>query len=138
MSDGSAQARRPVIGITTYGRVEKDLRTPLYDTLYVSPEPYVESVRCAGGVPVLLPSCINGWSEVLQALDGVVLTGGADLNPVTYGGDAEHPTLTTLDDERDHSELDLIRCLEQQGTIPVLCICRGFELINVAFGGTLH
>jgi len=129
---------RPVIGITTYGRVEKDLRTPHYDKLFSVPEPYVESVRRAGGVPVLLPPCISGWSEILRAIDGVIVTGGADLNPSTYGGDANHPALTTVDDERDGSEIELVRYLQEQGQKPVLCICRGFELINVAFGGTLH
>jgi len=129
---------KPLIGITTYGRFEKDLTTPQYDTLYIAPEPYVESIQRAGGVPVLLPPCIDDWSEVLEAIDGVILTGGADLNPATYGGDTHHPALTRLDDERDRSELELARCLEQEGRKPVLCICRGFELINVAFGGTLH
>jgi putative glutamine amidotransferase len=138
VSHASIDSRRPVIGITTYGRVEKNFRTPLYASLLGSPEPYVESVRRAGGIPVLLPSCIRGWDEVLQALDGVVMTGGADLNPQTYGGDASHPTLTSLDDERDTTELDLIRSLVEFKQVPALCICRGFELINVAFGGTLH
>ncbi len=129
---------RPIIGITTYGRVEKDLSTPLFNTLYVAPEPYVECVRRAGGIPVLLPPCISDWSEVLEAVQGVVFTGGADLNPDTYGGDSQHPHLTRLDDERDDSEIALARYLEQDANKPVLCICRGHELINVAFGGSIQ
>jgi len=130
--------QKPIIGITTYGRVEKDLSTPNYDKLLVSPQQYADSILRAGGVPVLLTPCINDWSRVMRGIDGVLFTGGADLNPATHGADPSHPSLTSIDDERDTSELELIRYLAAEGQKPVLCICRGFELINVAFGGTLH
>ena len=71
-------------------------------------------------------------------LDGVLVTGGTDIDPIEYGGDRANPQLHPADRERDHSELALVRHLLDERTTPLLCICRGLQVLNVAAGGTLH
>jgi putative glutamine amidotransferase len=75
------------------------------------------------------------WREALAVLDGVVLTGGGDLDPQLYGG-ASHPTIYNVDAERDRQELALARAILDEG-LPTLGICRGMQVLNVALGGTL-
>ena len=98
---------------------------------------YVRSVLAAGGVPVILPPAIGaanaGW--VLPVIDGLLLSGGEDIAPSLYGQEP-HPALGEVDMERDMFELALFAMARQRG-IPVLGICRGFQLINVGLGGTL-
>lgn len=121
-------AGRPLIGITTYGRV-KDGRFHL-------PAAYVDAVRRAGGVPVLLAPGEAHVDALLERLDGVVLSGGGDLDPEHYGGAADHPRLQGVDPERDAFELAVARRVVERG-IPTLSICRGCQVLNVALGGTL-
>jgi len=119
---------RPRIGITTYGRDEENK--------FSLPAEYVDSVRRAGGVAVLLPpgeSSIDLW---LSMLDGIILAGGGDLDPGCYGADM-HETVYMVDEERDQCELDLARSVLDSG-LPTLGICRGTQVINVVLGGTLH
>lgn len=118
----------PIIGITTYGRDESN-KFPL-------PAEYADSVRRAGGVPVLIPSGEVHFDELLKRLDGIVLAGGGDIDPQRYQGQM-HETIYMLDEERDRSELALAqKILETQ--IPTLAICRGLQIINVLLGGSLH
>jgi putative glutamine amidotransferase len=98
-------------------------------------------VRLAGGVPILLPPTPDGAKdpgEVLDGIDGLILTGGPDLDPALYGAELEEGTDEPTPDRqvRDAFELALLACATERG-IPVLGICRGLQLINVQRGGTL-
>lgn len=128
----------PLIGLTTYGRYERDISNEYYDHFYLIPTEYVDAVRRAGGVPILLPPGEMNWQRWLDATDAIIVIGGADIHPGTYGGNPEHPNLTQFDVERDKSEIALVRMLVDDATQPLLCICRGMQLLNVALGGTLY
>lgn len=123
----------PIIGITSYvlpasWGVWHDLPTTLI------PHDYVEAVRLAGGRAVVLPPD-DGDTGVLRALDGLVLSGGPDLDPALYGAAPE--PLTDTHPERDRAEFALARrALEID--LPVLGVCRGMQLLTVAAGGRLH
>ena len=106
---------KPIIGITTYGRNEVPIDSRYYDAYFSVPAAYVDAVRRAGGVAVLLPPGEVDWAHALAALDGLIITGGADINPEVYGGDSSHPNLTRLDHERDEMELSLVRHLVDVG-----------------------
>jgi putative glutamine amidotransferase len=125
-------ARRPLIGLTTY--VEK-AACLVWDTEFaLLHKVYVDMVVAAGGVPVLLPPVPVGAEEIVGALDGLILTGGSDIDPAGYD---ETPHQTTVSrPSRDESEFRLVhRALERD--LPVLGVCRGLQLINVALGGSL-
>lgn len=117
----------PVIGITTYGRNDAG---EYY--LYAS---YIQTVRQAGGVPILLPPGEQQPDRLIQLVDGLIFTGGGDIDPVHYSG-AAHPTIYKIDPERDAFELELAR-LAIQADIAVLGICRGLQVLSVASGGQL-
>ena len=119
---------RTRIGITTYGRDEQGS--------FTLPGEYVDSVRRAGAVPLLLTPGERDVDSWVGLVDGVILAGGGDLDPACYGG-CGHETIYMLDAERDRTELDLTRKLLDTG-LPTLGICRGTQVINVALGGTLH
>ena len=116
-----------MIGITTYGRE---------DGRYHLPAEYVDAVRRAGGVAVLLPPGDGQTGEVLDRLDGFVLAGGGDLDPALYGA-TRHPATGAVDAERDAVELALVQAIVDH-RLPALAVCRGCQVLNVAFGGTLH
>jgi len=118
----------PLIGITTYGEDEQR-HFPL-------PREYVDSVRRAGGVPILLPPGERRLRELFALLDGLILAGGGDLDPSVYGG-TDHETIYMTDIERDAEELQLARMAIDTGK-PTLGICRGIQVLNVVLGGTLH
>jgi putative glutamine amidotransferase len=119
--------RRPIIGLTTYER-DKEQN-------YGLPAEYIEAVRRAGGIPVLLPHGESYQAELLPLLDGVIFTGGGDVDPALYQG-VNHAALEYVDAERDSSEIELAqRIVESQ--LPALHICRGAQVLNVALGGTL-
>ena len=96
---------------------------------------YGRSVALAGGLPVELSRDAD-VDEIISHLDGLVLSGGADLDPGSYGAPA-HDQLGEIEPERDEWELSLYAASRAKG-IPVLAICRGFQLVNVAHGGTLN
>lgn len=96
---------------------------------------YSRAVQSAGGVPVNIPIDVD-VSQLIGRLDGVLLTGGTDVAPGRYGA-KPHPEVLGLEPERDGLELDLYR-LALDHDVPVLGICRGLQLMNVAHGGTLH
>ena len=128
MSESEAgRTGAPLIGLTTYHRNG--------DNKFDLPAKYVDSVRRAGGIPLLVPPGEFRLEDVLQRLDAVVLTGGGDVSPEAYGG-SDHPTLYMVDEERDASELSLARRAVDVG-LPTLGICRGTQVLNVALGGTL-
>ena len=123
----SSNSDAPIIGITTYGKNDKNQ--------YYITATYIESVRAAGGIPVLLPPGEADPAVVLDIVDGLIFTGGGDIDPVEFGG-AWHPTIYGVDAERDQFELALAR-LSMDETTPVLGICRGAQVMAVASGGDL-
>ncbi len=129
---------KPVIGISTGGRSEGYIQSRHYDAFYSTPAAYVDATRRAGGNPILLPPGNEDWIELLALLDGVIVTGGTDIDPLEYGGDSGDPHLLAADHERDRSELALVRHLLREKDKPLLCICRGLQILNVAAGGSLY
>jgi putative glutamine amidotransferase len=117
----------PIVGITSYGRDEKRRFRVSVD--------YVDAVRRAGGLPIILPPGEPAIDVLFAHLDALVLSGGGDLAPERYGG-AGHPTVYNVDPERDAFELALVRRIVRTGR-PALCICRGSQVLNVALGGSL-
>ena len=129
---------KPIIAVTTYGRYEKDLETPYYQYHFALPAMYIDAIRRAGGIPLLVPPGEENWDDVLTTVDGVLITGGADVHPAEYNGNTTHENLTKLDPERDKTELTLVKELTNGHYLPTLCICRGMQVLNVALGGSLH
>src|SRR5262249_31520373 len=99
------------------------------------PAQYVAAVKRAGGRPLVLPPSPNGQDELLDALDGLVFSGGSDLEPETYGQEA-HPETKEVHPERDDAELALLTAALERD-LPVLAICRGSQVLNVVLGGDL-
>ncbi len=95
---------------------------------------YADSVDAAGGVPLLLP-CSDAAIHALGRVDGLVMTGGSDVDPQRYGA-APHPEVYGVDAERDRVEVALVEKALAIG-LPMLAICRGMQVLNVALGGTL-
>src|SRR5437764_2997618 len=125
---------KPLIGITTY--VEPSSWGHWADVeAALVPYSYVRAVERAGGRAVLVPPDQNGIDEVLDALDGLVFSGGNDLEPDGYGAEAHRET-TGTNPERDRGELSLLEAALARD-LPVLAICRGFEVLNVARGGDI-
>jgi putative glutamine amidotransferase len=129
---------KPVIGLTTYGRDERKIQTLYYDEFFYLPAVYVDAVRRAGGVPLLLPPGGDDWPAWLSLLDGLIVTGGGDVAPAAYGGQLDHHAIAGVDLERDASEIGLVRQAAAGRSMPLLCICRGMQVLNVALGGTLY
>ena len=125
--------KRPLIGITTY--VEPAAWGHWQLEAALVPYDYVRAVERAGGRALLVPPDEEGVEEVLDALDGLVFSGGNDLEPDHYGADA-HPTTLGTNPARDRAELALLTAALARD-LPVLAICRGFEVLNVARGGDL-
>lgn len=118
----------PLIGIITYGRNA--------DRHFSLPAEYVESVRRAGGIPVLMPPGEPRLHDWLETVDGLIIAGGCDVEPQLYGGPG-HETIQLVDPERDQDEVALIHQSVEIG-MPILAVCRGLQVLNVAFGGDLH
>jgi len=98
-------------------------------------EDYLESVRRAGGEPVEVVVDSEAPDQILSRVDGLVLTGGGDVDPKLYG-EARHDTFQAAETGRDDFEIALARAAIARG-IPLLAICRGMQVLNVAMGGTL-
>ena len=120
---------RPLIGISSYGRAGQRQTFSL-------PCEYVDVVRVAGGVPLVLPAVEGEIPEALDAVDALILPGGGDIDPAHYGG-ARHEANYGISPERDGFELALARAALARRDLPLLCICRGMQLLNVALGGDL-
>lgn len=136
---GSARPTAPVIGITTY--VEPVTRGPWEGQLSaVLPFQYVDAVYRAGGLPVLLPPREDiGVDEVdtwLDRLDGLVVSGGADVEASRYGADP-HPSVQEARRDRDATELLLVERARAR-RIPLLGVCRGMQVMAVQAGGTIE
>src|SRR5678815_3956705 len=96
---------------------------------------YEESVRRAGGEVRVLDRASGRPSEVIAGVDGVLLTGGGDVQPSLYGA-TPHPTFDPAEPGRDEYEMELVR-LATEANLPLFAICRGIQVLNVARGGTL-
>jgi gamma-glutamyl-gamma-aminobutyrate hydrolase PuuD len=124
---------KPLIGITTY--VEPAAWGHWQLEAALIPYDYVRAVERAGGRAVLVPPDDDGIEEVLDALDGLIFSGGNDLTPDSYGAEAD-PATNGTNPARDRGELALLRAALERD-LPVLAICRGVEVLNVVRGGDL-
>jgi putative glutamine amidotransferase len=125
---------RPLIGITTYSQPEVSWGHWTVPSALV-PLSYVTAVDRAGGRPLLVPPVDDGVGETLDVLDGIVFSGGDDLDPGSYGADA-HPETRGTAPQRDDAELALLTAALERD-LPVLAVCRGSQILNVARGGDL-
>jgi putative glutamine amidotransferase len=124
---------KPVIGITTY-------LTPARfgdwdEEAALIPAAYVRAIETAGGRPLLVPPSTDAIEETLDRLDGILLSGGPDLDPELYGQET-HSETNGIAPERDHAEIALLRSALERD-MPVLAVCRGSQVLNVALGGDL-
>jgi putative glutamine amidotransferase len=124
---------RPLIGITTYITPAKWGHWELDAALI--PVDYVRAIERAGGRALLVPPSEEGVEETLEALDGLLLSGGSDLDPELYDQEA-HDETVGVHEERDRAELALLEAALKRD-MPVLAICRGSQVLNVARGGDL-
>ena len=124
---------RPLIGITSYA---EQIRWGVWiEEAALVPLAYVKAVEHAGGRALVVPPTEEGLDETLDALDGVIFSGGGDLDPSLY--DAEpHPETDAPKEARDAAELRMLQAALDRD-MPVLAICRGSQVLNVARGGDL-
>jgi gamma-glutamyl-gamma-aminobutyrate hydrolase PuuD len=124
---------KPVIGITAY------LTPARYgvweEETALIPAAYVRAIEAAGGRALLVPPSTDGVEETLDRLDGLIFSGGPDLDPELYGQDA-HPETDGIVPQRDQAEIALVKAALARD-MPVLAVCRGSQVLNVALGGDL-
>ena len=128
--------RRPVIGIC--GALEQARWGVWDEPAVLTPIEYVRAVQLAGGLAVIIPpdpELGDAPGQLLDQLDGVILAGGADIDPAVYGAEP-HPATTGASPARDAAEIALANAAVDRD-LPLLGICRGMQLLNVARGGTL-
>lgn len=121
---------KPIIGIGSdiHATPGKRERAFAYTT-------YIESLRRAGAVPVLIPPQPENAADLVETLDGIVLAGGDDCDPAVYG-EEQHPTVEPMDPRRQANDLSLARVARDRG-IPTLGICLGVQMMNIVAGGKL-
>ncbi len=124
---------KPLIGITTY--ITSARFGSWEEVTSLVPQDYVRAIEHAGGRPLLVPPSEDGIDETLDAFDGVIFSGGSDLDPEMYGQEA-HPETYGIVEQRDRAELALLEAALARD-MPVLAICRGSQVLNVALGGDL-
>ncbi len=132
MTNGGSGDQRPLIGISTY---REQARWGYWDVPAVLlPATYADAVAECGGEPVLLPTGSIS-AAVVGRLDGLVLAGGADVDPARYG-QSPGPHTTVVRPERDEAELAVLAAALERD-LPLLAVCRGMQLLNVLLGGSL-
>ncbi|MCA9927526.1 MAG: gamma-glutamyl-gamma-aminobutyrate hydrolase family protein [Anaerolineales bacterium] len=128
------QQKRPLIGCTTYHKIVA--QSPPIEVYGLMPA-YVAAIREAGGIPLLIP--LGAGEDELQAIfesvDGVLLPGGGDIAPIAYQGQS-HRSLRDINPDRDRVEMFMVR-QAVRAQKPILAICRGHQMMNVALGGSL-
>jgi putative glutamine amidotransferase len=129
----AAKTRAPLIGLSAYCERARWRAWDMEAVLL--PRRYADSVAAAGGIPVLLPP-VPGIEDALGRLDGLLLSGGGDVHPGRYDAETS-PQTNNVRHERDTAEFALLSAAERLN-LPILGICRGMQVINVARGGTLH
>lgn len=133
-------SEHPLIGIST-----SELRAPAQVSRSAESDPprrelalalsYPRSIARFGGVPVVIPPGVSLAEDLVAMLDGLLLSGGPDIDPGSYGA-APDPALGPTEPELDSFELEVVR-LAEAAELPILGLCRGAQLLNVAYGGTL-
>jgi len=119
-----------LVGISSYARSGQP-------AAFSIPTGYVDAVRRAGAVPVIFPPGEPDPARLLDTISALIVSGGGDINPRAYGG-RQHETVYSVCEERDAFEFDLTRAALADTRVPLLCICRGLQVLNVVCGGTLH
>jgi gamma-glutamyl-gamma-aminobutyrate hydrolase PuuD len=122
-----------MIGITTY--LTPARFSHWEEEAALIPVAYVNAIEAAGGRPLLVPPSTEGIEETLDRLDGLLFSGGSDLDPELYGQDA-HPETNGIVRRRDLAEIALLRAALDRD-MPVLAVCRGSQVLNVVLGGDL-
>jgi putative glutamine amidotransferase len=125
---------KPVVGITSYTE-DKVSWGAWTEAAALVPLAYVRAIERAGGRPLIVPPSEEAIEETLAVLDGIVFSGGSDLSPDLYEAEA-HPETVDVREERDHAEMALLRAALERD-LPVLAVCRGSQVLNVALGGDL-
>jgi putative glutamine amidotransferase len=124
---------RPVIGITSYA--EEVTWGAWVEPAALVPLAYVNAIEKAGGRPLVVPPSEEAIDETLAVLDGILFSGGSDLDPELYGAEL-HPETTGVRADRDRAEMALLTAALERD-MPVLAVCRGSQVLNVALGGDL-
>lgn len=124
---------KPVIGITSYA--EEVTWGAWVEAAALVPISYVHAVEHAGGRPLVVPPSEDSIEETLAVLDGIVFSGGSDLDPAHYGAEP-HPETDEAREVRDRAEMALLTAALERD-MPVLAVCRGSQVLNVALGGDL-
>lgn len=130
------KSNKPIIGLTSHS-----ISTTIADSLGTNKlclnEDYIRSVELGGGIPIILPAIheLSGVARYVTLIDGLLLTGGDDVDPLLYGEEPS-PKLMATKPERDRFELAIIREALKQSK-PIFGICRGLQILNVALGGSL-
>lgn len=120
--------KKPIIGVTSH--VELDYKHSLSND-------YVQAVIQAGGIPVILPIGLdNDVEQIVDKIDGLVVTGGGDIDPTLFG-EEPHPKLGTISPGRDSFEIAIIQKVLEADK-PILAICRGIQILNIAVGGDMY
>jgi putative glutamine amidotransferase len=133
-----ASLYRPTIGLTTQTLHSIDGIPPALPSSWVMNQRYFVAATSVGAVPWMIPLLDDDLftlREIYERLDGLLIPGGVDINPAEYG-EAVRPECGNLDPARDRVELQLVRWAIEDGK-PVLGLCRGHQIINVAQGGTM-